>query len=325
MGKYRVLMTDTIFPDTTIEQEELRRIDADFLLASQTDPATLKREGMQCDAAINVYVQLTRDILEAWPTCRVIVRTGIGYNTIDLETANARRIMVANVPDYCMGEVADHTVALFLACIRRIPRLHASVKAGQWSVDLAKPAPRLQGKLYGLFGFGNIAQQVARRVQAFGLEVMAFDPYVPAEVFAGQHVRRAATLDELLRAIDFLSVHAPLTAETQGVLNATTLGAMKRTAVLINTSRGPIVNEADLLAALQGGKLAGAGLDVLTDEPPKFPLALAAMDNVVLTPHSAWYSDEAMPELRRKAAQEVARTLTEGRPKFWVNQRAFSQ
>ena len=193
MNKFRVLMTDTIFPDTTIEQEELRRIDAEFVLAPTTDPDTLKREGARCDAAINVYVQLTKEILDAWPKCRVIVRTGIGYNTIDLEAANARRIMVANVPDYCMGEVADHTVGLFLACVRHIPRLHASVKGGQWSVDLAKPAPRLQGKLYGLFGFGNIAQQVAKRVQAFGLEVIAFDPYVAAEAFAARHVRRAAS------------------------------------------------------------------------------------------------------------------------------------
>ena len=192
MNTFRVLMTDTIFPDTTIEQEELRRIDAEFVLAPTTDPDTLKREGARCDAAINVYVQLTKEILDAWPTCRVIVRTGIGYNTIDLEAANARRIMVANVPDYCMGEVADHTVGLFLACVRHIPRLHASVKGGQWSVDLAKPAPRLQGKLYGLFGFGNIAQQVAERFQAFGLEVIAFDPYVAAEAFAARHVRRAA-------------------------------------------------------------------------------------------------------------------------------------
>ena len=324
MNTFRVLMTDTIFPDTTIEQEELRRIDAEFVLAPTTDPDTLKREGARCDAAINVYVQLTKEILDAWPKCRVIVRTGIGYNTIDLEAANARRIMVANVPDYCMGEVADHTVGLFLACVRHIPRLHASVKGGQWSVDLAKPAPRLQGKLYGLFGFGNIAQQVAKRVQAFGLEVIAFDPYVAAEAFAARHVRRAASLEELLRAVDFLSVHAPLTAETQGILNRTTLGLMKPTAVLVNTSRGPLINEADLLTVLQEGRLAGAGLDVLADEPPSFPLALAALDNVVLTPHTAWYSDDAMPELRRKAAQEVARALTEGRPKFWVNQRAFS-
>lgn len=191
MAKYRVLMTDTIFPDTAIEREALSRIDAEFVLASASDPETLKREGRGCDAAINVYAQLGADILGAWERCKVIVRTGIGFNTIDLEAAAARRIMVANVPDYCMDEVADH-------------------------------------------------------------------------------------------------------------------------------------NEADLLAALREGRIAGAGLDVLTDEPPTFPLALAALDNVVLTPHTAWYSDDAMPELRRKASAEVVRTLTEGRPKFWVNQRAFS-
>jgi D-3-phosphoglycerate dehydrogenase len=324
MSTFRVLMTDTIFPDTTIEQEELRRIDADFVLASASDPETLKREGQGCDGVLNVYAQLPADVLGAWARCKVIVRTGIGFNTIDLEAAAARRIMVANVPDYCMDEVADHTVALFLACVRKIPRLHASVKAGQWSVDLAKPTPRLQGKRYGLFGFGNIAQRVAKRVQAFGLTVMAFDPYVPAELFAAQQVARAARLDDLLRAADFLSVHAPLTEETRGILNGPRLTLMKPTAVLINTSRGPLINQADLASALRDGTIAGAGLDVLTEEPPTFPLALAAMDNVVLTPHTAWYSDDAMPELRRKASAEVARALTEGRPKFWVNQRAFS-
>ena len=324
MSTFRVLMTDTIFPDTTIEQEELRRINAEFVLASASDPETLKREGRDCDAAINVYAQLGADILGAWERCKVVVRTGIGFNTIDLEAAAARRIMVANVPDYCMDEVADHTVALFLACVRKIPRLHASVKSGQWSVDLAKPTPRLQGKLYGLFGFGNIAQRVARRVHAFGLQVMAFDPYVPAELFAAQQVARAASLDALLGAVDFLSVHAPLTEETRGILNAARLKLLKPTAIVVNTSRGPLINEADLLAALRAGAIAGAGLDVLTDEPPAVPLALAALDNVVLTPHTAWYSDDAMPELRRKASTEVARALTEGRPKFWVNQRAFS-
>ena len=324
MGKYRVLMTDTIFPDTAIEREALSRIDAELTLASASDPETLKREGRVCDAAINVYAQLGADILGAWERCKVIVRTGIGFNTIDLEAAAARRIMVANVPDYCMDEVADHTVALFLACVRKIPRLHAGVKEGQWSVDLAKPMPRLQGKRYGLFGYGNIAQRVARRVQAFGLHVMAFDPYLPADVFAAQQVARAASLDELLRAVDFLSIHAPLTEETRGILNAARLQMLKPTAIVVNTSRGPLVNEADLLAALREGRIAGAGLDVLTDEPPTFPLALAALDNVVLTPHTAWYSDDAMPELRRIASAEVVRTLTEGRPKFWVNQRDFS-
>jgi D-3-phosphoglycerate dehydrogenase len=324
MGQFRVLMTDTIFPDTAIERETLRAIDADFILAPQSDPETLKREGRDCDAALNVYAQLTPEILRAWTRCKVIVRTGIGVNTIDLAAAGAQRIMVANVPDYCMDEVADHTVALFLTCVRKIALLSASVKAGAWSVDLAKPMPRLQGKMYGLFGFGNIAQRVAKRISGFGLDPIAFDPYIPDAVFAACRVRRANSLEALLGAADFLSIHAPLTEETQGIINAARLKHMKPTAILINTARGPLVNEMDLVAALREGVIAGAGLDVLADEPPKFPLALAAMDNVVLTPHTAWYSDDAMPELRRKASAEVARALTEGRPKFWVNQRAFS-
>ena len=179
--------------------------------------------------------------------------------------------MVANVPDYCMDEVADHTVALFLACVRKIPRLHASVKAGQWSVDLAKPAPRLHGKIYGLFGFGNIAQRVAKRVQAFGLQVMAFDPYLPAELFAVNQVARATSLDALLGAVDFLSVHAPLTEETRGILNAARLKLLKPTAIVVNTSRGPLINEADLLAALRDGAIAGAGLDRPDRRTPRLP------------------------------------------------------
>ncbi len=325
MARFRVLMTDSIFPDTAIEQAELRAIDADLVLAPKSDPDTLKREGRQCDAALNVYAQLGADILECWERCRVIVRTGIGVNTIDMGAASAKKIMVANVPDYCLDEVADHTVALFLACARKVAYLHTSVTRGQWNVDLAKPTPRLRGKSYGLFGFGNIAQRVAKRVRAFELEVVAFDPYVPADVFEAHHVRRAATLDELLAAADFLSIHAPLVEETRGVLNAARLRQMKPTAIVVNTSRGPLVNQADLLAALQAGVIAGAGLDVLADEPPAFPLPLAALDNVVLTPHTAWYSEEAMPELRRKASAEIVRTLTEGRPKFWVNRGAFSR
>ena len=323
MARLRVLMTDTIFPDTQIERETLRVIDAEFVLASQSDPETLKREGRDCDGALNVYAELTGEVLSQWSRCKVIVRTGIGVNTIDLAAATTQGIMVANVPDYCMDEVADHTVALFLTCVRKTALFNASVKAGKWAVDLAKPMPRLQGKVYGLFGFGNIAQRVAKRIRGFGLDVVAFDPYIVDAVFASCQVRRAESLDGLLAIADFLSLHAPLTEETRGILNAARLKQMKPTAILINTSRGPLVNDVDLMGALRDRVIAGAGLDVLTDEPPAFPLALAELDNVVLTPHTAWYSDDAMPELRRKASAEVVRTLTEGRPKFWVNQRGF--
>ena len=216
--------------------------------------------------------------------------------------------MVANVPDYCMDEVADHTVALFLACIRKIPLLNAGVRRGAWSVDLAKPIPRLQGKRYGLFGFGNIAQRVAKRVQAFGLQVMAFDPYLPAELFAAQQITRAASLEALLGAVDFLSVHAPLTEETRGILDAARLKLLKPTAVIVNTSRGPLINEADLLAALRDGTIAGAGLDVLNDEPPTFPLALAALDKRRAHPAHRMV-------FRRRHARTPSEGVRRGRPR----------
>ena len=155
MGKFRVLMTDTIFPDTEIEQEELRRIDADLVLAPRSDPDTLKREGRQCDAALNVYAQLGADILGAWERCKVIVRTGIGFNTIDLEAAAVRRIMVANVPDYCMDEVADHTVALFLAVPERSPASTPASRRGSGAWTLPSPCPASRGNDTGSSATGT--------------------------------------------------------------------------------------------------------------------------------------------------------------------------
>jgi len=325
LSNYKVLMTDTIFPDMEIERSELATIGAELVLASGSDPKTLAREGKDCDAMIVVYAPITAEVINSLTKCKIMVRTGIGFNNIDLEAASRKGIMVANVPDYCQDEVADHAMALFLSGVRKVAFLNARVKAGSWDVNEAKPIPRLRGKLFGLFGLGSIGQRVAERAKAFGMDVCSYDPYMPQEVFDKLGVKRFYDFDEFLASVDFLSIHAPLTEETKHIINLQNLRKMKRTAFIVNTSRGPLIDEKDLYIALKEGVIAGAGIDVLENEPPAHPFPLAELDNIILTPHAAFYSEESEPELRRKAAQEVVRTLKEGRPKHWVNKKMMEQ
>jgi D-3-phosphoglycerate dehydrogenase len=319
VARFKVMMTDCIFPDQDVERAALAAIDAELVLAPDTDAATLVKVGKDCDAVLNVYAQVPAEVVRSLEKCKVIARSGIGVNTIDLDAAGEMGIMVANVPDYCLDEVADHAMALFLALARKIVPLGEGVKSSRWSFGDAKPIARIQGRTFGLFGLGAIARRVARRAQSFGLKVIAYDPYVPADVFAANGVEQVESLDRLFAESDFLSLHAPLTPQTNRVMNADAFAKMKDTAIIINTSRGPLIDEDDLLVALRDGVIAGAGLDVLADEPPKLPSQLAALGNVIITPHAAFYSEESMVELRQKSVGEIIHTLTEGTPLHWVN------
>ncbi|HPA59249.1 MAG TPA: C-terminal binding protein [Synergistales bacterium] len=325
MSKYSVFMTDSIFPDTDIEEKELASIDATLTLSSRQDPSTYLEEGKDCDAMLVVYAPVGADVIEGLTRCKVIVRTGIGVNNIDIEAASRKGIMVANVPDYCIDEVADHTIALFLSGVRKINFLNSRVREGVWNVNEASPIPRLRGKIYGLLGCGAIGQRVAERAAAFGMEVVGFDPFVPDEVMAQAGIRRICDLDSFFASVDAFSLHVPLTEETHHIINRKNLEKMKDSAFVVNTSRGPLVNEKELFDALKEGVIAGAALDVLEKEPPEGIHPLAELPNVIITPHAAFFSDGAVPELRLKAAREIVRTLTEGQPKFWVNRKQMGQ
>ncbi|HPI98322.1 MAG TPA: C-terminal binding protein, partial [Synergistales bacterium] len=279
------------------------------------------REGRDCDAMLIVYAPVGAEVIRNLEKCRVMVRTGIGVNNIDLDAASEKGIMVANVPDYCIDEVADHTISLFLCGVRKIAFLNQKVKSGVWNVNEAKPIPRLRGKKYGLLGCGAIGQQVAIRARSFGMDIYGYDPYLSEGTLKELGITKINTLEEFFPTMDFFSLHVPLTEETHHIINSRTLSQMKETAFFVNTSRGPLVNEEDLYEALSGRQIAGAALDVLNTEPPEMPVALSRFENLILTPHAAFVSEDAIPELRRKAAQEIARTLTEGKPRFWVNRR----
>jgi D-3-phosphoglycerate dehydrogenase len=218
-------------------------------------------------------------------------------------------IAVNYVPDYCLREVSDHAMALLLALARKVPFSNKLVQSGRWEVPPIVPLRRLDGQVLGVVGFGNIPRALAPKAKAFGLKVLTYDPYVTADALVAAGVE-GVSFDDLLARSDFISVHAPLQPATRGLMNAKAFAKMKKGVLLINTARGPLIDESALIAALDSGKIGGAALDVLTTEPPPKDSPLLGRDNVILTPHTGFYSVEALEELQTKCASDVARVLS---------------
>ncbi|MCL4801188.1 MAG: C-terminal binding protein [Burkholderiales bacterium] len=247
--------------------------------------------------------------------CRAIVRYGIGVDNIDLAAARARRIYVANVPGYGAEEVSDQAVALLLGVVRRVASRDRAVRAGAWNVSRREKMYRVAGRTLGLVGYGRIARAFERKMRGLGVErVLVHDPNVPAADGV-----ELAGLETVCRESDYLSLHAPLTAGTRHLLGRRELALMKPTALLVNTARGALVDEAALVEALREGRILGAGLDVYEHEPPRTGHPLFALDNVVLSDHTGWYSEESVAELQTKAAEEVARVFRGEPPRHWLN------
>ena len=225
--------------------------------------------------------------------------------------------MVANVPDYCIAEVADHTMALLLAWWRRIGELDHQVRATGWGVPV-KPVYRLEGKTLGILGLGRMGQAVAARARGFKLRLIGFDPYLPQEVFASLGVE-ARNLDDLFRTADIVTIHSLLTPETRGIICERTLRLMKPTAVVVNTSRGGLVATDDLVRALREAWIAGAALDTIEGEPLPMDHPIRSLPRVLLTPHVAWYTEESERDLRRRAAHIVVQALRGERPPSLLN------
>lgn len=266
---------------------------------------------------------MTREFLGALPRLKGIVRTGIGVDTVDLQAATDLGIVVANVPDFCQDEVSGHALGLMFAVARKIVLADRLIRRGGWVRGVQEsllPMRRLNGQTLGLVGFGGIARRMAARARAFGLEIIASDPYVSAGIAESLGVR-LLPLADLLPIADIVSLHVPLTPETRHLMNSEAFALMKPGAILINTSRGPVVDEADLEKALAEGRLAGAGLDVLEQEPIKIPHPLLDFENVVLTCHYASCSLEAYAEMRRVVSEQTAQILRGDFPKNLVNAR----
>jgi phosphoglycerate dehydrogenase-like enzyme len=252
------------------------------------------------------------------PRCKCVVRAGVGYNNIDLERANRHGVIVCNVPDYGTEEVADHAIMFLLALARRLVPCHSAIRGGTWHYESAVGTPRLRGKTLGIVGCGRIGTATALRAKPFGLDVVFYDPFVPRGLDKSLGIRRAERLAHLLGESHFVSLHCYLDASTHHLINAETLAQMRRGSILVNTARGPIVDQVALVDALDSGQLAAAGLDVVEREPLDDE-KLRFHPKVVLTPHAAFYSVEGFEELRSKAAREVRRILLGERPWNQVN------
>jgi len=314
---YKVTITDIIKP-VAPEEAILKENGATLIYGDCKTEAELIELTQDADAIINAYALLTAKVINSLKQCQVIVRRGIGYDNVNLAAATAKGIPVANVPDFCIDEVADHTIALLLCCARKVVSAREQVKSGQWNFRQFLPIPALKDCALGLVGFGRISRVVAERAKCFGLKVQTSDPFISAE-FASKHGVKLVSLEELLSSSDFISVHVPLTNDTRGMFSKREFAMMKPSAVFINTSRGPVVNEEALVEALQSGKIAFAALDVMTQEPPTPDNPLPGMDNVIITPHLAWYSEHSVKEAGEKTAEEIVRVFKGYLPKSLVN------
>jgi D-3-phosphoglycerate dehydrogenase len=319
-------MTDKTWPDLDIEKDIFAAsgLDIDLALSEGGMPEKICREGKDCDILMVLFTPMGRRHLDMFSRCRALIRMGIGTNSVDLDFAGKKGIQVANVPDYCQEEVADHTLALFLELTRKVGVLNRDVRKGHWEMSIADPVPRLRNLTFGLWGCGGIGRLAGRRAAAFGMRVVGHDPFLPAETFEAHGIARRTDLDSFLAEADVVSLHAPLTPATENMVNEKTLGRMKPSAYLLNSSRGKLIDEEALYAALKNGSIAGAGLDVLREEPPAGVHRFCEFENCIITPHAAWNSTEAIPELRIKAAEEVVRFLKTGRVKNLVNKDALA-
>jgi D-3-phosphoglycerate dehydrogenase len=313
MSAYKVVVSDQVFPSVEIERELLAEIDADLTVASG-DVESVLAEAVDADAILNTYLPWDAESIARLSRCKIIARYGIGFDNVDLEAASDAGIVVTNVPDYSVEEVATHALALILASLRKVVIANESVREGTWSIDNFRPIRRLSTLTVGLVGYGRIARRIAAPLEALGAHVIAHDPYLQA----GPDFPPLLEFETVLSRADIISLHLPLTDETRGIIDADALARMKPNAILINTSRGPLVDLDAVTTALKAGQLGAAGLDVF-DVEPLDSSRVEGVPNLIVTPHMAYYSEEALAESQRKAATQVVKVLTGEKPDYQVN------
>jgi len=324
-GKPKVVIADYDFGDADIERSIVTGAGFELVAAQSKSEDEVIAVASDADAVLTQYAQIGKRAIASFKRCRIIARYGIGVDIVDVDAATAKNIVVTNVPnDWCMNEVADHAVALLLALIRKLPAYDRATRSGDWHWQSGRPIQRLQEGTVGLFSFGAIAKEVARRMKGFGVKnIIACDPYADKKDAAAEGVP-LVSFEELLARSDYLVIQAPLTEETRGRFSEAELRRMKKGSILVNTARGPIVKDNDLYRVLRDGWLAGAGLDDIEEEPAKRASwkptnPLFKLENVIITPHAAYYSEQSIQIVRRFASDEVVRVLRGQAPLSPVN------
>ncbi len=321
--KLEVVISDYDFGEVDVERAEIEGAGFRLVAAQCKSEDELIEVAGNAAAIITQYARVGEKTINALRECKVIARYGAGVDIVDVEAATRRNILVTNVPEYCVGEVADHAMAMLLATARKVREYDRAARAGVWRWQAGQPIHRISGRTMGLLAFGRIARAIAARGKAFGVNLIAYDPYVSPQDFAVHNVR-SVPFDELIAQSDYLMIQVPLTDETRGMVDEAALRRMKPNAILINTSRGPVVDNAALFRALKEGWIAGAGIDDTEEEPAKIrnwrpDNPLFTLDNIYITPHTAYYSEESIRTARDFAAREVVRVLRGEAPISPVN------
>jgi len=318
MAKYKVVLTDERHASYDIEREILKQADAELVICHCATEQEVMEACKDADGILLDMAPMTAACIDSLEQCKVINRYGVGYDNVDVSAATAKGIQVCNVPDYCALDVSDHALALLMSCLRQTALRDRLVRQGKWNIQ-SNASFRLQGKTLGVLGAGRIARELVKKTGGFGFkQVLAYDPYVPEEVLAAFGVKKA-TLEEVLSESDFISLHMPVTPETRGMINDAAIALMKPTAILINTGRGPLVDDDALVKALKENRIAFAGLDTHCKEPLLADSPYKALDNVVLTDHTAYNTAEGVVELKTKSAQNIVDVLQGQAVKYPVN------
>ncbi len=322
-GIKKVVITDYDFGNVDVERAIIEGAGFNLVAAQCKSEDELIEVARYADAVITQYARVGEKTIDAFNNCWLIARYGIGVDIVDVEAATRRNILVTNIPDYCVDEVADHAMAMLLCCIRKLREYNRATRSGVWQWQAAQPIHRIKGSTMGLLAFGKIARTIAERAKPFGMRLTAYDPYVSEEDYLPYGVT-AVTLDKLIEKSDYLMMQVPLTEKTRGMIGEAELRRMKPTAIIINTSRGPLVDNKALYTALKEGWIGAAAIDDTEEEPAKKrdwkpDNLLFQLDNIIITPHSAYYSEESIGEARVRASEEVVRVLSGKRPLSPVN------
>lgn len=317
---FRVVVTDYLFESLAPFLSELEDIgDIQTEIYQEREPEKVIPLVRDADVVFVHHAKINADVIEAMDHCKMIVRPAIGFDNIDIDAADRKGIYVTNIPEYgAEHDVSNHVILLMLACVKKFWLLVSDVKRGGWDVNIAKPVRRLNDLTLGLCGFGKIPKHVAAKAHALGMKIIAFDPYVDAAGMGSFHVRKV-DFDTLCRESDVISITLPLNKETEYLFDERAFSMMKNTAYIINTARGAVIKEEDLIQALQRGEIAGAGLDVVENEILRPDHPFNRMDNVIVTPHSAWLSEESEYALLSKSGEQCALVYKSGIPSHFVN------
>ena len=325
MAQHKISVIAPKVPDLTLVEAGLEGLDYDLDVNVCTSVGETIEAVKGADVIIDILVPMPTEVVEEIDTARAIVTGSHGFDRIDYETATRKRIMVVNSAGFCTEEVSNHTIMFLLACAKSLVQLDDKVRAGGWRTDQMPVLPPIDGQTLGIVGLGNIGRATARKAQAFGLEVISYDPYLQPWIAKEYRVEMVGTLEELASRSDYASVLVPLSNETRGLIGESFFNAMKPTAYFINTCRGPTVDEAALVKALKEDRIVGAALDVFEQEPPSPDNPLFEMDNVILTPHSAGTSTASAPASLIRLGQETARILRGTWPMSLVNSEVRSE